>query len=123
MSPPPPAAHPAESSTALFAHHVQKKIIKKKMHNRPKKLRLSDVNRSNINLDKCITKVAGAPAEYTLLAASDFKQNDFWNTGDSKAEWLFISDDDMKLVLPQNITPLPEGGVQKRPPLVKSGTC
>jgi hypothetical protein len=107
----------------LFAHHVQKKIIKKKMHNRPKKLRLSDVNRSNINLDKCITKVAGAPAEYTLLAASDFKQNDFWNTGDSKAEWLFISDDDMKLVLPQNITPLPEGGVQKRPPLVKSGTC
>jgi len=103
---------------------VQKKIIKKKMHNRPKKLRLSDVNRSNQNLDKCITKVADAPAEYTILAASDFKgPTNFWDAGDSKAEWLTISDEDLKLALSQNIAPLPEGGVQKRPPLVKSGSC
>ena len=93
------------------------------MHNRPKKSRPSDVLRSNQNLDKCITKVADAPAEYTILAASDFKPTSFWTSGDAKAEWLTISDEDLKLALSQNIAPLPEGGVQKRPPLVKSGTC
>jgi hypothetical protein len=95
----------------------------KKMHNRPKKHRLSDINRNNQNLDKCITKIEGAPAEYTIIAAADFKGSSFWESGDSKAEWLTISDEDLKLALSQNIEPLPEGGVQKRPPLVKSGSC
>jgi hypothetical protein len=95
----------------------------KKMHNRPKKHRLSDINRNNQNLDKCITKIEGAPAEYTIIAAGDFKGSSFWESGDSKAEWLTISDEDLKLALSQNIEPLPEGGVQKRPPLVKSGSC
>jgi hypothetical protein len=57
------------SETALFAHHPQKKIIKKKQDRRPIKHRLSDINRKNVNLDKCITKVEGAPAEFTLLSA------------------------------------------------------
>jgi hypothetical protein len=95
----------------------------KKMHNRPKKHRLSDINRNNQNLGKCITKVEGAPAEYTIIAASDFKGNPFWESGSPKAEWLTISDEDLKLALSQSIEPLPEGGVQKRPPLVKSGSC
>ena len=95
----------------------------KKMHNRPKKHRPSDIDRNNVNLDKCITKVADAPAEYTLMAASDYKPNSFWTSGDSKAPWITITDEDLKLALSQNITPLPEGGVQKRPPLVKSGSC
>ena len=47
----------------------------------------------------------------------------FWENGDSAASWLEILPEDMELTLPQNIEPLPEGGVQKRPPLVKSGTC
>ncbi len=50
------------SSTALYAHHPQKKIIKKKQDQRPKKHRLSDINRTNVNLNKCITKVLNAPS-------------------------------------------------------------
>lgn len=98
------------------------------MDTRPIKHRLSDINRRNVNLDKCITKVENAPAEYTVMSADEFAKNkaqalSFWETGDSKAEWLTITDEDMKLALSQNIAPLPEGGVQKRPPLVKSGSC
>lgn len=59
----------------MFAHHVQKKIIKKKMDRRPKKHRLSDINRKNVNHDKCITKVSDAPADYTLLKADGTKRN------------------------------------------------
>lgn len=58
-----------DSSTSLYAHHVQKKVIKKKMHTRPKKSRPSDINRSNTNANKCITKVPNAPADYTLMSA------------------------------------------------------
>ncbi len=57
------------SSTALFAHHPQMKIIKKKMHRRPKKKRLSDINRNNVNFGKCINKWPNAPPEYTLRTA------------------------------------------------------
>lgn len=58
-----------ESETRLEAHHVQKKIVKLKMDKRPKKHRLSDINRKNVNLNKCITKVEGAPADYTIVSA------------------------------------------------------
>eukprot|EP01035_Chromulina_nebulosa_P053194 gene53194-72661_t len=60
------------SSTSLFAHHPQKKIIKRKMDRRPKKHRLSDINRTNSNLGKCITKVLNAPPEYTIISAEDY---------------------------------------------------
>ena len=59
----------ADFSTALYAHHPQKKIIKKKMDRRPKKHRISDINRNNVNLNKCITKVPNAPSEYTIISA------------------------------------------------------
>ena len=59
-----------ESKTSLFAHHPEKKIIKKIMDRRPKKHRLSDINRKNINLDKCITKIPNAPADYTIISAA-----------------------------------------------------
>jgi hypothetical protein len=55
-------------SSALFAHHVNKKITKRMMDRRPKKSRPSDIFRNNVNHDKCITKIEGAPAEYTILA-------------------------------------------------------
>ena len=48
------------SVTSLFAHHVNKKITKRMMDRRPKKSRPSDINRNNINQDKCITKVDSA---------------------------------------------------------------
>ena len=38
-------------------------------HYRPKKRRLSDINRKNVNLHKCITKVENAPSEYTMISA------------------------------------------------------
>lgn len=57
------------SSSRLYAHHPEKKIIKKMMKNRPKKHRLSDINRRNVNLGKCITKIENAPSEYTLISA------------------------------------------------------
>ena len=60
---------PADSETKLNAHHVQKKIVKLKMDKRPIKHRLSDINRKNVNLNKCITKVVGAPADYTIVSA------------------------------------------------------
>ena len=47
----------------------------------------------------------------------------FWENGSPSAEWLEITADDKLLTLSQNIEPLPKGGVQKRPALVKSGTC
>ncbi len=54
---------------ALFAHHPQKKIIKKIQDRQPKKHRPSDITRQNVNLNKCITKVEGAPPEYTIVTA------------------------------------------------------
>ena len=54
--------------TTLFAHHPQKKIIKKKMDRRPKKHRPSDIHRNNVNFNKCITKIPGAPTDYTIVA-------------------------------------------------------
>ena len=39
------------------------------MDKRPIKHRLSDINRKNVNLNKCITKVVGAPADYTIVSA------------------------------------------------------
>ena len=47
----------------------------------------------------------------------------FWENGSPTSEWLQITEEDMVLTLPQNIEPLPVGGVQKRPPLVRSGSC
>ena len=67
-----------ESQTALNAHHVQKKIIKRKQDRRPLKSRLSDINRNNVNLNKCITKVEGAPAEYTLVSAAGTNNCPCW---------------------------------------------
>lgn len=125
------ALHPhmlIASETSLFAHHVQKKIIKRKQDRRPIKSRLSDIERNNVNLNKCITKVEGAPADYTMVSADDYmkvreKALLFWENGSPSTEWLQITEEDMILTLPQNIEPLPVGGVQKRPNLVRSGTC
>ena len=58
------------TETALFAHHPEKKIIKKIVDRRPKKHRLSDINRKNVNADKCITKLENAPADYTIITAA-----------------------------------------------------
>lgn len=62
-----------------------------------------------------------------MLFADYMKERDaalkFWENGDSTAEWIDITPEDMVVLLPQNIEPLPVGGVQKRPPLVRSGTC
>ena len=46
----------------------------------------------------------------------------FWEEGDSEAEWLEITEEDLRVTFSPNTEPLPKGGVQKRPPLVKSGT-
>lgn len=98
------------------------------MSRRPKKSRPSDITRNNSNEGKCITKVSGAPAEYTMVGESDYMSVradalKFWDNGDPSAEWLEITAEDMELTLPQNIEALPEGGVQKVPPLVRSGSC
>ena len=116
------------SPSRLLAHHPQKKIIKRKQDRRPKKHRLSDINRSNINFGKCITKLENAPADYTIVPAADFAKVradalNFWENGSPTTEWLEITDEDMSVALPQNIEPLPVGGVQKRPNIVKSGSC
>jgi hypothetical protein len=42
------------------------------MDRRPKKLRPSDANRRNVNLNKCITKVVDAPTEYTIVSAEGY---------------------------------------------------
>jgi hypothetical protein len=64
-----PPAPSLSAATALFAHHVNKKITKRMMDRRPKKSRLSDINRKNSNFGKCITKQEGAPADYTIMSA------------------------------------------------------
>lgn len=115
------------SESALFAHHVNDKVVKRKMSRRPRKSRQSDITRSNVNMDKCITKVVGAPAEYTIVSAADYELQraealKFWESGDPSAEWLEITAADMEVTLPQNIDPLPVGGVQKKPPLLRSGS-
>jgi hypothetical protein len=117
-----------ESSTRLNAHHVNKKITKRMMSRRPKKHRPSDINRNNVNMDKCITKVDDAPAEYTLMSAADYeaKRADalkFWENGDSEAEWITFTPEDMDLQLARSVDPLPEGGVQKNPNLARSGSA
>jgi hypothetical protein len=118
----------ASSTSRLFAHHPQKKIIKKKMHNRPKKHRLSDINRKNVNFGKCITKLENAPADYTIVAADEYTKVranalSFWEIGSSSTEWIDITDADMAITFSQNVEPLPVGGVQKKPSIVKSGSC
>ena len=97
------------------------------MARRPRKSRPSDVSRNNQNDGKCITKVEGAPSDYTMVSSSEADAVkaaalNFWSNGDSEAEWLEITAEDMEVVLPSNIDPLPEGGVQKKPPLVRSGS-
>ena len=97
------------------------------MSRRPKKHRLSDINRNNVNADKCITKVANAPSEFTMVGESDYmavreEALKFWDNGSPSAEWIELTDEDMLCTLPQNIEPLPVGGVQKVPPLVRSGS-
>ena|ERR1711871_851788 len=98
------------------------------MSRRPKKSRPSDINRNNSNEGKCITKIVDAPAEYTMISENEYAsaRNEalkFWDEGDPTAEWIEFTAEDMELALPQNIEPLPEGGVQKVPPLVRSGSC
>lgn len=46
----------------------------------------------------------------------------FWEDGDSSSQWLEITEEDMAVTFSQNRDPLPVGGVQKRPPLVRSGS-
>ena len=36
---------------------------------------------------------------------------------------LQITAEDLLITIPSNVEPLPEGGVQKRPSIVKSGSC
>jgi len=47
----------------------------------------------------------------------------FWQTGAPNVEWLTVTPEDMMVVLPNNREPLPAGGVQKRPNLIRSGTA
>eukprot|EP01039_Chlorochromonas_danica_P002718 gene2718-2968_t len=115
-----------KTSTTLFSHHPQMKIIKKKMHRRPKKHRPSDINRRNVNLHKCITKIENAPADYTLISAEDFEKvraeaNKFWEEGDPEAEWIEITDEDRLLLLPQG-SEAPPKGARKTLNLVRSRT-
>lgn len=63
-----PAPIILKSPSALLAHHVNKKITKRMMDRRPKKTRPSDIHRNNVNFGKCITKVVGAPPDYTIVA-------------------------------------------------------
>ena len=114
------------------------------MHKRPKKHRLSDINRNNSNLNKCITKIEGAPSDYTIISAEGklhyqfllvtfddlFPQEYlkirekallFWENGDPDTEWDEITEEDKMMTLPTNISPPPSGS-QKKPPLVRSGT-
>jgi len=48
------------------AHHPEKKIIKKIVDRRPKKHRISDIERSNQNLGKCISKVNASMPDFQL---------------------------------------------------------
>jgi hypothetical protein len=61
--------------TLLFAHHPQKKAIKKIMHRRPKKHRPSDINRRNVNLNKSLHNFPGAPPDYTILTPEGAPNN------------------------------------------------
>jgi hypothetical protein len=47
----------------------------------------------------------------------------FWENGSPVTPWLDITEEDMILTLPMNVEPLPVGGVQKKPSIVKSGSC
>eukprot|EP01036_Dinobryon_divergens_P032722 gene32722-42373_t len=97
------------------------------MDRRPKKHRLSDINRTNSNLGKCITKVLNAPPEYTIISAEDYMKVreqalKFWEEGDPNTEWLEITEEDSVPTFSQNREPLP-AGTQKKINLVKSGSC
>eukprot|EP01031_Cornospumella_fuschlensis_P027833 gene27833-33614_t len=113
-------------STPLFAHHPQMKIIRKKMHRRPKKHRLSDINRNNRNLNKCITKVENAPPEYTIVSAEEFEKvraqaMEFWQKGDPEAPWIPYIESDFKFTLPQTYSPK-TAKERRGPDFVKAGT-
>jgi dephospho-CoA kinase len=81
----PTVIHVGRVQTRLQAHHVNKKITKRMMDRRPKKSRPSDINRNNVNLNKCITKIQGASSEYTLISGegASFVLN-YWCTGRCK---------------------------------------
>lgn len=114
------------------------KIIKKKMHRRPKKHRPSDINRRNKNLNKCINHIPGAPPEYTIVSAEELeKVKDevfkFWDEGDPEAEWHEITDEDRDFTvrwegftmsqpfqLPFNVTTPAPATARKRLPLLRS---
>jgi hypothetical protein len=64
-----PAKTTGAASSALFAHHPQKKAIKKIMDKRPKKKRLSDIGRTTVNTGKCLSVFPGIPPEYRILNA------------------------------------------------------
>ena len=113
------------SQTALFSHHAQKKIVKKKMDRRPKKKRLSDIGRTTVNTGKCITKIADLPPEYLFLKPEDVdaamaEMKSFLIHGDPSLEWYAVEDEVVPF-LPQNLEP-PAGGVPKVivPPYVRS---
>eukprot|EP00607_Mallomonas_marina_P006412 CAMPEP_0182427564 /NCGR_PEP_ID=MMETSP1167-20130531/18447_1 /TAXON_ID=2988 /ORGANISM="Mallomonas Sp, Strain CCMP3275" /LENGTH=79 /DNA_ID=CAMNT_0024609881 /DNA_START=260 /DNA_END=499 /DNA_ORIENTATION=+ len=79
-------------------------------------------------MNKCITKVENAPPEYEIISAEEYMKVreealKFWEEGDPTAEWLTITEEDMQVTLSPNRDPLPVGGVQKKPPLVRSGSC
>ena len=46
----------------------------------------------------------------------------FWEDGDSNAEWLEITQDDMVVTFSQNLEPV-GNDMKKKPNLVKSGSC
>jgi hypothetical protein len=124
------------SQTRIFAHHPQKKIIKKKQDRRPKKHRLSDVTRRNVNLNKCISKFQAEIPEYSIIAsegnfnlrihfffiitslfaeAGKDESGEFWTKGHPSSIWIAITADDELPMAPKY---LPVTDIPK--PLIKS---
>ena len=75
----------------LFAHHVQKKTVQKIMDRRPKKKRLSDKVRRNVNLNKCITKFDANLEDYSVVP-EEGKFEVYHDTGFSSCshDWLLF---------------------------------
>lgn len=95
------------------------------MDRRPIKHRLSDINRKNVNLNKCITKLAGAPEQYEVVTAEQYEKERaeamrFWEEGDPEVKWIEILPEDMVLTLPQNTESFDPSTRKKFPPLYKS---
>lgn len=114
--------------SSLFAHHPQKKIIKRKMDERPKKKRPSDIHRNNANLNKGIHDFDRETPEYTIVKPEDVEEAlklgaYDWQHGDSTAEWIPITDEDRKFEgqIPTNVEPWAPGDTDTRRnlPLVK----